>query len=241
MATLTLVQRVTNQSASAVASLTGTWGTTPVQNHLLVATANSDATLTMSSSGWGTPIASVHDTGLYQWYKLAGASESLSVTVTPGSSASTEIVIEEWSNNLTTTPGPQDQWQVGSQLANAATVPTGTTGTTAQADEKAIAAFGWNDSASTVTMNSYSNSFVEVVETKGTGGTSTNLAVAEIDLAATGTVTCTGTLSSTTNSAKSGLVGTYPAGAGGAVASLPSRSRAIRPRTSPRSSARFAR
>jgi hypothetical protein len=215
---LTLVQRVTNQSAAAVSSLTGSFGTTPVQNHLLVANANSDATLTMTSTGWTLAVQSVNDTGLYQWYKLAGAAESSSVTVTPSVSASTEITIEEWSGNATTSP--LDQVNSGSQTTNAATVPSGTTPATTNADDRAIAAFGWNDT-SVVTMSTYTNSYAEVVETKGLGGTATNIAVAELDLAATGAQSTTGTLSGTNNSIKSGLIGTYKAAAAAPAAPPP--------------------
>lgn len=208
---LTLVQRKTNQSAAAVASLAGTFAPAPTVGNLLVVNANSDATLTMTSSGWTLTTSSVNDTGLYQWHKIAGASESATVTVTPSVSASTEIVLEEWSGNLSSSP--LDKFASGVQATGAATVPSGTTTTTAQADELAVAAFGWNDAGVVVTMNTYSNSYAEVSELKGTGGTATNIAVAELDLLATGTQTTTGTLSGTTSSVKSGLIGTYMAAA----------------------------
>lgn len=206
---LTLVQRQTNQSAANVASLAGTYSPAPTSGNLLVAHANSDATVTMTSSGWTLSVSSVNDTGLYQWSKVAGGGESATVTITPGSSASTEIVIEEWSGNATVSP--LDKTGSGSAASGATTVPSGTTAATVQADERSLASFGWNDTGAVVTANSYTNSYVEVVETKGLGTLATNLAVAEVDLVATGTTTTTVTLSGVLGSVKSGLVATYKA------------------------------
>lgn len=207
---LTRVQLQSNQSAANVASLSGTYSPAPTQGNLLVAVANSDATVTMTSTGWTQAISSVNDTGLYQWYKIAGASESATVTVTPSSAASTEIVIEEWNGNTAT---PLDKTSSGS-LVTGSTCPSGTTATLAQADEEGIAAFGWN---SANTADSYTNSYVEVAEIIGLGTLATRLAVTELALASTAATTTTMTLSGSTANAKSGLIATYRAAAVAAV------------------------
>lgn len=210
---LTSVQTKTNVSSVAVASLAAVFTSPPTQGNLIVAAANSDATLTMTSSGFTAGPFLVNATGLYLWFKSAGASESSTVTVTPGVTASTELWIAEYSGNAVT---PFDASASGSDATNAATIPSGTTAATAQADELAIAAFGWSDATGVETADSYSNSFTEVVELKGLGGTATNLAVATLALAATGAQSTTATLSSNISTTRGGVIATFKASAGGA-------------------------
>lgn len=207
----TLVQRRTNQSAVAVSSLTGTWSPAPVQGNLLVINGDSDATLTMTSSGFSLAIASVNDVGLYQWWKIAGASESTSVVLTPSGSASTEIVMEEWSGMAASSP--LDKTASGSAAGGSLTIPSGTTAALAQADELGVAAFGWNDSGGAASGSSYTNSYVEVADIKGLGGMATNVSVAELALSSTAATSSTATLSFNPGSVKSGLIGTYKAAA----------------------------
>lgn len=202
---LSLVQRVTNQSAANVATLSAVYTTTPVQGDLLIALGNSDATLTITS-GWSLATQSVNDTGLYQWYKIAGAAESSTVTITPSSAASTEIVIEEWSGNVATSP--LDQVSNTSTSVGSATINSGTSPATTQADELAIAGLGWNV---TGTITTYTNAYTEVAELTGAGGVVTKLAVANKALTATGTTGTVGTLSPNNNATKSGLIATYKA------------------------------
>lgn len=215
---LTLVQRVSNQSAASVASLAGTYSPAPTQGNLLVCNANSDATLTMTSSGWLLATSSVHDTGLYQWWKIAGASESATVTLTPSASDSVEMTIEEWSGNAAT---PLDKTASSSAASAVAVIPTGTTAATVQADERAIAAFGWNLGNST---GSYTSSYTEVAQITGLGTVLTKLAVTEVDLAAAAVTSSTATLSPNVTAVKGGLVGTYMVGAAAAGPTfIPSR------------------
>lgn len=213
---LTLVQRQVNQSAAAVASLTGTYAPAPTSGNLLTANVCSDATVTMTSTGWTLAVSSVSDVGLYQWYKLAGASESASVVATPSGSASTEIVIEEWSGNVASLP--LDKTSSGSAGSGLTNVPSGTTAATVQADELAVAAFGWNQALANA--NTYTNSYAEVAETRGLGATATNVAVAEVALSSAAATSTTMTLSAVQNAVKSGLIGTYMAAAAGAAASV---------------------
>jgi hypothetical protein len=205
---LSSVQRRTNQSAAQVASLSATFSPAPTQNNLLVAIGNSDSTLTMTSTGWSLATSSINDTGLYQWYKIAGASESATVTITPATSASTEIVIEEWSGNVTASP--LDRVANVATGVGTAAIASGTTAATTQADELAIAGLGWNVSG---TVTTYTNSYVEVAELTGLGGVTTLLAVAELALSATGAASTAGTLSPNNNATKSGIIATYKAAA----------------------------
>jgi hypothetical protein len=202
---LSLIQRITNQSAAQVTTLSAVYTTTPVQGHLLVTIGNSDATLGVTA-GWSLATQSVNDTGLYQWYKIAGASEPSTVTVTPSAAASTEIVIEEWSGNVTVSP--LDQVNNTSTATTTASINSSTSPATTQADELAIAGLGWNV---TGTVTTYTNAYTEVAELTGSGGVVTFLAVAERALVATGTTGTVGTLSPNNNATKSGLIATYKA------------------------------
>ena len=77
----TRVQQASNGTDAA--SLTITLGSTPAVGDLLVAWANSDATVTQGGSGWTAGPDVVDGNGAYSWYKIAGASEPSSVTFTP--------------------------------------------------------------------------------------------------------------------------------------------------------------
>lgn len=75
------IQQASNGLTAA--SLTITLGSTPIAGDLLVAWANSDATVTIGGSGWTAGPSQVDGNGAYSWYKIAGASEPSSVTFTP--------------------------------------------------------------------------------------------------------------------------------------------------------------
>src|SRR3954466_14027257 len=134
---LTLVQKNKAGSAVAVASQACVYGATPTQGNLLIAGANSDNTGSMTSTGWTLGTSSVNASGLYQYWKIAGAGESTTVTWSPASSASTEVWIAEDSGNPAS---PLDQ--IASAAGSGTSCPTGTTPATAQADELAAAMVG---------------------------------------------------------------------------------------------------
>jgi hypothetical protein len=206
---LTLVQRQTNQAgAGGVAVLSGTFSPAPTQNNLLICNAGSEHTLTMTSTGWTAATSSIQFSAQYQWYKIAGAGESATVTVTPSATGSVEIEISEWSGNVTVTP--LDKTVSGGNAAGT-TISSGTTAATTQADEQAVASFNWLGST---TANSYTNSFVEEAELAGLSSLSnTKMAVADKVLSATGAQSTVVTLSATTTDPNSGLVSTFKAAA----------------------------
>jgi hypothetical protein len=80
-------------TTTSAASLTATFELVPTLGNLLIAAANSDATLTMTSSGWTLAKSSIGEVGLYLWYKPAGPSESQEVKVTP---AASELAVAIW-------------------------------------------------------------------------------------------------------------------------------------------------
>lgn len=209
---LTQVQVASGQSAANVASQSATFASPPTSGNLLRCWANADTTLTMTSSGWTLAWSSLSFVGLYQWYKIAGASESSTVTVTPASSLAVQLFIREDSGNTAT---PLDRTSTSTAPSASSSVPSGTTAATTQADEHAAAAFGWNNASAVVTASTYTNSFTEIHETVALGTTQVAMAVAELVLSATATQTTTVTLSAANNSQKSGGIATYKASGGG--------------------------
>jgi hypothetical protein len=212
---LTLVQRKSSTSAAGTGgSFQASWQSQPTQGNLLVAVANSDSALTMVSTGWTLAISSVNYVALYQFYKIAGASESSVVDITVNSgNFSCGVELEEYAGNAPSTP--LDQTASFSPTTDGdATISTGTTPTTTQADELALVAFGMLYPTTSITA--ITNSFVEVVDnlraiSNPTNGIDTALTVASKALTATGTQNAVGTLD-TPNLRPSGIIGTYKAG-----------------------------
>jgi hypothetical protein len=205
---LTLVQSKSAVTATAQVALLAVFDASPTSGNLLLAAANADATLTMTSSGWTLAASVINFTGLYHWWKIAGALESSTVTVTPSGTATVELYIAEYSGN---DPSPLDQTATSNPGSNASTIASGTTSATTQADELAIAAFGWNDSPGTAGLaSSVSNGFALDANLRGTDPTSmdTWLAVASKALVATGAQTTTATLAGTAGRPV-GLIATY--------------------------------
>lgn len=206
---LTLVQRQTAATTVAQSSaLTATYSPAPKEGNLLVCGCTSGATMTMTSTGWTLATSAVNNVGLYQWYKIAGASESTSVSITPSSSVGMVMYIEEWSGNLEASPLDQ----VGSQAvqSSTSTPTTGTTPATAQTDELAIGQIGSTSSSGVGSYSAWSNAFSEVLDITGQGSQPYGLGVAEKALSATGAQSTIGTNSETLTQ-YSGLIATYKA------------------------------
>jgi hypothetical protein len=95
------VQRVATAGPS-VASLSVSAATTPTAwaapaaGNLLVVTANSDATVTMTTAGFTAGPSVIDGNGAYLWWKVADGTES-TITVTPGSAAHTAMTACEYS------------------------------------------------------------------------------------------------------------------------------------------------
>jgi hypothetical protein len=135
--------------------MSAVYGATPTQNNLLIAAANSDSDITMTSTGWSIAASIVAATGLYIYWKIAGAGESTTVTIGINVSDSGEMAIYEYSGN---TASPLDKTATAS-VSGVASCGTGTTATTAQADELLFAAVG-KDSTATWNGLAWTNSFV---------------------------------------------------------------------------------
>lgn len=228
MATATIVQAWTFATSGAGTPATQSvnlpGGAATAGNTLLVA-ATGDATIA-TPSGYTSVQSSVHNAGMYLFAKIADGSET-GVTVTPSVSAAVCVGIAEIGNLTGALITDRiDQTATNGTSSGVASRSTGTTGTTAQNDEYAVALIGY--SASQVVLPnggsnqlaSFSNSFAEVSggdvgTTKGTG-TNVGLCVATKDLSATGTVETTGTYATIVSSTEA-LVATFKVAAGSAV------------------------
>ena len=120
--------------ASNTTTVTATFGSAPTQNNLLVAIASTRVTPTSinAPSGWSTAISQLAAPGQAIFYKIAGAVESSSVTVTvTGTNNVLGLAILEYSGIDTTSPfvsggttnsmtGSDDTPQTGSVLPTTA-------------------------------------------------------------------------------------------------------------------------
>lgn len=206
----TVVRKITAAATTQTGS--ATLDASPTQGDLLVAVVGSNGSSTdavTTPSGW---TLAAHGGGAYlvinMFYKVAGASESATFSVTyTGTSTtySTAIVVYEFS---TFTATPLDQVANGSNLAAASTSwSTSTTPTTTQADDLCIAA--WT-SAGAQTDTSYSNSFVKQDSVdESVGGTNTTTAF--LETVATGAQTCTMTRTASAANGQ-GCIATFKVG-----------------------------
>jgi hypothetical protein len=221
---MALVQKKSAVTNNDQLSITVILDAAPTQNNTLVVCVNSGSTIT-TLTGYSLAFSAVNWIALYEYYKVAVAAELATITVTFNGPASGEITVFEYSGMLTT--GVLDKTATNNSGAAAlGSFSTGTTATTAQADEEAVAAVGrYNEPTNTVTA--WSNSFVEESDLNSTGtGTLSALGTASKTLAATGTVESTATFSANTNQTPGAGVGTYKKSA--AAASLVASPRARR-------------
>lgn len=204
------VQKKVYGSVSASTNHTVTFDSGPTQNNLLILTVVGDATAS-TPAGWSLATSQVQFVGIYIFYKVAGAGESSSITVTIGSSTNASMVAMEYSGMATSTPLDQ---VAGTNNYNGSAVPSGTTATTAQADELLVAAVGLSGGGGSIdstTFSSWSNSFTEQGSGFGNAGATTTHVrngTADRIVSATGAYSTTATISASTVSA-SAVIATF--------------------------------
>lgn len=145
---------------SGTTSATVSWDSTPTAGNLLIARSYVlGGTSSGAITGWTQVINVLYGAGnryVAIYWKIAGASEG-DVTCSATSATTTRLVIEEWSSS---TGWPSDPFDQSASTATDGTLVTsrssGTTGTTAVADELAVAVWA---SGNTVTAISFTNSF----------------------------------------------------------------------------------
>lgn len=126
------VQRISKGQASGATLVIGAgdgWAT-PTAGNLLVATANADATVTMTTAGFTAGPSVVDGNAAYVWWKIAAGTES-SITFTPGVSAPIAGTVCEYSGSAASPADASNSSTiVGSSgnTTNAAPVSTTQTG-----------------------------------------------------------------------------------------------------------------
>src|ERR1044072_4583327 len=132
----------TNGTA-ATTSVTVNLGATATSGNTLIVAVNSDNTVT-TPSGYTSLVSSVHNAGCYLFAKIAAGTET-GVTVSPSASASTCVAITEIAGLTGATIANRlDQSTSNGSSSSSGTRSTGTTGTTSQADEYAVAVWGYS-------------------------------------------------------------------------------------------------
>lgn len=128
------VQNATN-GANAT-TLVVTLGAAPAVGNLLVAWANSDATVIIGGSGWTAGPSVIDGNGAYTWWKIAGASEPSSVTFTPSVTDYITAGILEYSGSTTS---PLDATSSSTHSGAGVSSTTAVTVTTTAAHDLGIA------------------------------------------------------------------------------------------------------
>lgn len=221
------IQSIDNNGSIAGAgalAITLTFGSTATSGNLLVADGAASGQVTSAwtdPSGWTLGADSGTSTGNMAgawWWKISDGTEtSVVITANVGSATNGRAAFAEFEGPFTGSPLDVTAEDAGNISTVVTSQPSGTTGTTAQNDELAVAFF-MADAASTVTDGrSYSNSFTEVIF--GNAVTLTNRPAAIIAkkvLSATGTQTTTFTTTDTGDEMY-GAIGTWKKDTGGAV------------------------
>jgi hypothetical protein len=193
------------QSKTATANnttISATFDAAPTQNNLLIAICgyNNSGDVIDTPSGWSVAI---NETGSSPseaiFYKIAGASEASTVTVTKqGVTRQMALLIYEYSGIATSSPldktasSPDD-------ATDDLSIASGTTATTTQADELLLAVLANPDG---FRIGSWTNSFVE----RNDFGGSMALAGAERIVSSTGTYSTAGSLGFFGNNARGQIV-----------------------------------
>jgi hypothetical protein len=164
---ITRVQTGTGWTAGGT-SFAVTLGATPTEGNLLVAVVFTRATAATGPSGWTRVVTSdpsvsfVNDCAI--WVKVAGASESTSYTWTFATNAGAGVIREYASSTgwLSVAGGLVDTEAFVDAVAASTSKSSGTTATTAEAVALAVAGFGVR---TTVSSQSFSNSFGDLAQT----------------------------------------------------------------------------
>ena len=164
------VQRVSKAQASGATLAIGagdSWAT-PTAGNLLVATANSDATVTMTTSGFTAGPSVVDGNAAYLWWKIAAGTES-TITFTPGSSAPIAGTVCEYAGNAAV---PFDASNSNTINGSAGTVTVASNVVTTQAGDLIVAVAALHSGGVVPSAPSWSNGFTnQLSPSSGTGTT----------------------------------------------------------------------
>jgi len=221
MAFADTVQVFDTSGASGECSLTFS---AAVAGNLLIVVEGRSAVMT-AGGAWGPPAgwATIHDSGINVgavagalYYKIADGGETSFLTAHTNEQGNWQAAMAEFEGPFSASPlDVSAEGELGGVVASQS---TGTTGTTAQADELAVAGF-MSDRQDTVDgggTRNYSNSFTEVIFA-ASSATRAGAAIAKLILSATGTVECTFSVTDTGDEMY-GAVATFKKSGGAATA-----------------------
>jgi len=204
----TQVQQKTYASSTQSTSHSITFDSAITQNNLLILCVVADAVAT-TPAGWSVATSAVDFTGSYIYYKVAGAGESTTVSITIG--ASSHCCIQGFEYSGCATSSPLDVFVSATAQGGGSSASPGTTSSTSQANELAVGLVGLGLGLVNVSVTAWDNSFVQENQIASTGtGTLVRSAVATKTLSSIGTVTYTTTLS-TAASNQCALLATFKA------------------------------
>jgi hypothetical protein len=172
-------------SGASVAIGAGDGWATPTSGNLLVVTANSDATVTITNIGtaWTAGPSVVDGNGTYFWWKISQGTES-TITCTPSVSDTICITACEYSGNAAS---PLDASNSSTIAGTSGTTTTSTSVTTTAAGDLIVAAaclhIGGAGSG-TNTAPSWTNSFVNQLTATSGGSTSVDVTTFYAELVA---------------------------------------------------------
>jgi hypothetical protein len=196
VSTPTFVQSKSGASPDAqVSSLQVTLDTAATAGNLLVIGACSDATIA-TPSGWSLGASAVSAQGAYLFYKIAAGGET-TITVQPGVARPCAMVAAEYSA-IAASPLDQTVTAVFSGASSVSASP-GTTPSTTQATELAVAAVcphSFADNAQPVSpswSNSYTGRGAATSAYTTVGAQNSGVFLADVVLTSTGTTTTTAT------------------------------------------------
>lgn len=226
MAALTVVQAwatATTGTSTVLTSLTCTWGATPTNGNLLLAFAGTDSVMA-TPSGWTVLDSTVASQGAYLWGRIASSEPgSFAAASSGGGAFRGAVAFAEYSGQLAgAIASVLDAHTTASRVGGSiSAMSTGTTGTTAQADELAVACWNAHTSGGSTNWSGQTNGFTEVADDTSTAaaGIRDGVCVAVLDLHATQTVECTATPSLSTEAGV--IIATFKAAAGSVVNPLP--------------------
>ena len=227
MAQFDTIQTAEASSTSPAANTVTVSFSAAVAGNLLVAgfTRSQSVTWGADPSGWtaitGVPDAAGGSMASKWFYKIAAGGETTVTMTTTETGVTFRGVMAEFEGPFAASPldvTAEDETNISTPVTSQT---SGTTATTAQASELAVAFFG-ADRADTVTDgHAYSNSFTEVHFASTTSSTSRAMAaLAKKVLSATGTQQCTFSTTDTGDDMY-GAIATFKAAAGGGGLSIP--------------------
>lgn len=153
------VQTKAGQTSVTSASLAVTLDTPPTPGNLLIAAANSDATVA-TPSGFTLAVSAIAGQALYLWYRVVQSGDSATVTFVPSVSDCVAAGLLEYSG---LTASPFDKVASNTTLFSASAISTGTTPATSQVNELVVAAAGPHSVGAPWTLSSWTAGFTSQI------------------------------------------------------------------------------